>query len=57
VKYADDLVLLFKEETVLRGTISRIIKMERGLGMQMVVEKLDNENLKASMPLKILIDQ
>ena len=27
VKYADDLVLLAKEETVLRGLISRLIKV------------------------------
>jgi hypothetical protein len=40
VKYADDLVLLSKEETVLQGIISRIIEMGRGLGMQIDVEKL-----------------
>jgi hypothetical protein len=42
VKYADDVVLLSKEETVLRGAISRIIEVGKGLGMQMVVEKLEH---------------
>jgi len=40
LKYADDLVLMSKEETMLRGTISRVIEMGRGLGMQMDVEQL-----------------
>jgi len=40
VKYADDLVLLPKEETMLRGMISRKIGMGRAIGMQMDVEKI-----------------
>jgi hypothetical protein len=37
VKYADDLVLLTKEETVLQGMIGRIIEIGRYYGMEMNV--------------------
>ena len=39
VKYADDLVLLAKEETVLRGMIDKLIEIGRSYGMEMNVEK------------------
>jgi hypothetical protein len=39
VKYADDLVLLAKEETVLQGMIDRLIEIGRRYGMEMNVEK------------------
>jgi hypothetical protein len=39
VKYADDLVLLTKEETVLQGMIDRLIEIGRHYGMEMNVEK------------------
>jgi hypothetical protein len=39
VKYADDLVLLVKEETVLQGMIDRLIEIGRRYGMEMNVEK------------------
>jgi hypothetical protein len=39
VKYADDLVLLAKEETVLQGMIDRPIEIGRRYGMEMNVEK------------------
>jgi hypothetical protein len=39
VKYADDLVLLAKEEAVLEGMIDRIIEIGRFYGMEMNVEK------------------
>jgi hypothetical protein len=39
VKYADDLVLLAKEETVLQGMIYRPIEIERFYRMEMNVEK------------------
>jgi hypothetical protein len=39
VKYADDLVLMAKEETVLQGMINRIIAIGRCNGMEMNVEK------------------
>jgi hypothetical protein len=40
VKYADGLVLLAKEETVLQGMIDRLIGTGRFCGMEMNVEKL-----------------
>jgi hypothetical protein len=39
VKYADDLVLLAKEETVLQGMIDRLIEIGRRYGMEINVEK------------------
>jgi hypothetical protein len=39
LKYADDLVLLAKEETVLQGVIDRLIEIGRRYGMEMNVEK------------------
>ena len=39
VKYADDIVLLAKEETVLRSVIDRLIVVGRYYGMKMKVEK------------------
>jgi hypothetical protein len=39
VKYADDLVLLAKEETVLQEMIDRLIEVGKCYGMEMNVEK------------------
>jgi hypothetical protein len=39
VKYADDLVLLAKEEKVLQDMIDKIIEIGRWYGMEMNVEK------------------
>ena len=39
VKYADDAVLLAKEQTVLQSMIDRVIETERCCGMEMNVEK------------------
>ena len=39
VKYADELVLLAKEETVLQGIIDKLIETGRYHGMEMNVEK------------------
>jgi len=39
VKYADDLVLMAKEETVLQGMIDKLIQTGRYYGMEMNVEK------------------
>jgi len=39
VKYADDLILMAKEETVLRGMIDKLIEIGRRYGMEMNVEK------------------
>ena len=37
--YADDLVLMAKEETVLQGMIDKLIETGRCYGMEMTVEK------------------
>ena len=37
MKYADDLVLVAKEETVLQGMIDRLTETERCYGMEMNV--------------------
>ena len=39
VKYADDLVLMAKEETVLQGMIDKLIEIWRCYGMEMNVKK------------------
>jgi hypothetical protein len=39
VKYADDLVLLAKEEKVLQDMIDKLIEIRRCYGMEMNVEK------------------
>jgi hypothetical protein len=39
VKYADDFVLMAKEETVLQGMIDKLIEIGRCYGMEMNVEK------------------
>jgi hypothetical protein len=39
-KYADDLVLLAKKETVLQGMVDRLIYIGKRHGMEMNVEKL-----------------
>ena len=38
VKYADDLVLMAKEETVLQGMIDKLIEIGSCYGMEMNVE-------------------
>jgi len=39
VKYADDIVIMAKEETVLQGMIDKLIKIGRCYGVEMNVEK------------------
>ena len=39
LKYADDLVLMAKEETVLQGMIDKLIEIGSCYGMEMNVEK------------------
>ena len=49
VKYADDLVLMAEEETVLQGMIDKLIETGRYYGMEMNVEKNKrNENFKTT---------
>ena len=51
VKYADDLVLIAKEETVLQGMIDKLIEIGSCYGMEMNVEKTkNNENFKTAIP-------
>jgi len=51
VKYADELVLMTKEETVLQGMIDKLIEAGRCHGMEMNVEKNKiNENFKTTIP-------
>jgi len=50
VKYADDLVLLAKEEEVLQDMIDKLIETGRCYGMEMNVEKnKSNENFKTTI--------
>jgi hypothetical protein len=39
VKYADNLIIIAKEETVLQGMIDKFIKIGRCLGMEMNMDK------------------
>jgi len=51
VKYADELVLMAKEETVLQGMIDKLIETGRCYGMEMNVEEnKSNENFKTTIP-------
>jgi len=53
VKYADDFVLLAKEEKVLQEMVDRLIEVGRCYGMEMNVEKKpNNENFKTTIPSK-----
>ena len=50
VKYADDLVPMAKEETVLQDMIDKLIEIGRCYGMEMNVEKQSNDNFKTTIP-------
>jgi hypothetical protein len=53
VKYADDLVLLAKEEKVLQDMMDKLIEIGRCYGMEMNVEKKQiNENFKTNVASK-----
>ena len=54
VKYADDLVLLAKEEKVLQDMIDKLIENGRCYGMEMNVGKKNksNENIKTTIASK-----
>jgi len=49
VKYANDLVLMAKEETVLQRMIDKLIEIGRCCGVEMNVEKKGNENFKTTI--------
>jgi len=58
VKYADDLVLLAKEEKVLQDMIDKLIEIGRCYGMEMNVEKTKVMRISRQLsPVKIIIDQ
>jgi len=58
VKYADDLVLMAKEETVLQGMIDKLIEIESCYGMEMNVEKTNVMRISGQpSPVTIMIDQ
>ena len=58
VKYADDLVLLAKEEKVLHDMIDKLIETGGCYGMEMNVEKTKVMRIsRQQFPVKIIIDQ
>ena len=58
VKYADDLVLLAKEEKVLQDTIDKLIEIGRCYGMEMNVGKTKVMRIsRLPFPVTIVIDQ
>ena len=57
MKYADDLVLMAKEETVLKGMIDKLIEIVRCYGMEMNVEKTKVMRIsRQRSPVIIMID-
>jgi len=50
LKYADDLVLMAKEETVLQGMIDKLIAIGRCYGMEMNVEKTKVMRIQDDQP-------
>ena len=57
-KYADDLVLLAKEEKVLHDMINKLIEIGRCYGMEMNVEKTKVMRIsRQPSPVKIMINQ
>ena len=58
VKYADDLVLMAKEETVLQGMIDKLTEIGRCYGMVMNVEKTKVMRIsRQPSPVTIMIEQ
>jgi hypothetical protein len=58
VKYANDIVLLAKDEIVLQGMFDRLSEIGRRCGMEMNVEKTKVMRIsRQSVPMKIIIDQ
>ena len=58
VKYADDLVLLAKEEKVLQDMTVKLIEIERCFRMEMNVEKTKLMRIsRQQFPVKIMIAQ
>ena len=58
VKYANDLVLLAKEEKVLQDMIDKLIEIGRCYGMEMNVVKTKIMRIsRQPLPVKIMVDQ
>jgi hypothetical protein len=58
VKYADNLVLLAREEKVLQGVVDRLIEIGSCYGMEMNVGKTKVKRISRQLsPMKIMIDQ
>ena len=58
VKYADDIVLLAKEEKVLQDMIDKLTEIGGCYGMEMNVEKTKVMRIsRQPFPVKIMIDQ
>jgi hypothetical protein len=58
VRYADDLVLLAKEETVLQSVIDKLIEVGRRFGVEINVEKSKTMRIsRQPTPLQIKIDK
>jgi hypothetical protein len=58
VKYADERVLLAREEKVLQGMVDTLIEIGRFYGMEMNVEKTRVMRIsRQPSPMKIMIDQ
>jgi len=58
VKYADDLVLMAKEETVLQDMIDKLIETGRYYGLEINVEKTKVMKIsRQPSPITITIDQ
>ena len=58
VKYADDLVLMAKEEKVLQGMVDKLIEIGSCYGMEMNVEKTKLMRIsRQPSPIKIMLDQ
>jgi ribosome-interacting GTPase 1 len=58
VRYADDLVLLAKEETILQSMIDKLVEIGKGYGMEINVERTKTMRIsRQSTPLQIKIDK
>ena len=58
VKYADDLLLMAKEETVLQGMIDKLTEIGRCYGMEMNVKKTKVMRIsRQPYPVTIIIEQ
>jgi hypothetical protein len=58
VKYADDLVLLAREEKVVEGMVDRLSEIGRRCGMELNVEKTKVMRIsRQPSPVQIMIDQ